>query len=177
MRHLIWVVFFISFCASADQSHNQLNREQCESVIQKQFPNFHIMREDDFPKMYKGRFHDGVNGSLIFGKFYSDKQLDFAAFLIGTKKDEYSYESAIVICRGYENNKYACSTLSKGSHYSEEDDMISLVPHGTYSCIENEHNSSSLYLKFDAVGWASEKASEIYVPQADGSFEQCITSD
>lgn len=177
MRHVIWLALFLSYSALAEQQNFQLSREKCESITNKQFPGFHIMREDDFPKMYKGQFRDGTSGSLVFGHFYSDKRMDFAAFLIGPKKNEYSYESAIVICQGSESDKHTCSTLSDGPHYSEEDDVISIVPHGTYSCIEGEDNSSPISLKLDAVSWASEKASEIYVPQTDGSFERCVTSD
>ena len=177
MRYLIWTALLLSCGTFAGQQNFQLSRKQCEVVVKKQFPDFHIMREDDFPKMYRGRFRDGKSGSLVFGHFYSKDQLDFAAFLIGPRKNEYSYESAIVICRSNGNNRYACSTLSDGPHYSEEDDVISLVPSGTYSCIEGEHSTSSIEIHLDAVGWASEKAGEIYLPKANGSFERCITSD
>lgn len=163
--------------AIAGQSKNTLTRKKCERIINKQFAGFHIMREDDFPKMYKGRFRDGQSGSLIYGNFDSDKYVDFAALLIGAKQNEYAYDSIIAICHGDKNGKYTCEKILDGAHYSESDDEISLVPRGTYNCLEGNDEPSKSTLQFDAIGSYSEHGGGIYERQVDGAYSMCVTSD
>jgi hypothetical protein len=163
--------------AVASQPANTLTHEKFERIINKQFPGFHIMREDDFPKMYKGRFRDGQSGSLIYGNFDSDKYVDFAALLIGAKQNEYAYDSITAICHGDNNGNYTCEKMVEGAHYSESDDEISLVPRGTYNCLEGNDESSESTLQFDAIGSYSEHGGGIYEPKGDGTYNMCVTSD
>lgn len=177
MRYLLWMFLLISSSSLADQPRDTLNREKCEHIIQKQFPEFHIMREDDFPNMYKGVFRDGQIGSLVYGYFDPDKNLDFAALMIGEKQNDNVYDGMIAICHGVKNGNFACEKMLDALHYAEEDNVISLARRGTYNCIKGEDVTVEITLQFDAIGSYSEKGGGVYVPQPNGTYNMCVTSD
>lgn len=177
MRYLLWMFLLISGSSLAAQPGDTLDREKCERIIQKQFPEFHILREDDFPDMYKGRFRDGQIGSLLYGNFDPDDNLDFAALLIGEKLNDNSYDGMIAICHGDKNGNFACKKMLDALHYAEEDNVISLARRGIHNCIEGEDQTSEITLQFDTIGSYSEKGGGIYVPQPNGTYDMCVTSD
>ncbi len=189
MRYLLWVFFVISGDSLADQQINTVNREMYERIIEKQFPGFRIMREDEFDAMFKGSFKDGKSGSLLFGYFDLDKNLDFAAYLIGAKRKYQAdgktpislnfniYDGMIVICHSEKNGNYACEKMLDSPHWMPEENEIVLVPRGTYDCMEYEKEDSHITSQFDAIGLYSEKGGGVYVHQPDGTYEMCITSD
>jgi hypothetical protein len=189
MRSLLLILLLMSGVTFADQPRTTVNREKYERVIEKQFPGFRIMREDDFVDMYKGQLQDGKSGSLVFGNFNSDKYLDFAAYLIGAKRkyqadgktllppDVTVYDGAIVICYGGQEDIYVCERMLDTPHGGKEYNEIVIVPRSTYDCMEYEGKTSHITAQFDSIGKYSESGGAVYVHQPDGKYKKCVNSD
>jgi hypothetical protein len=189
MRYLFLLFFVVSGYSLADApKNNTVNREKYERVIEQQYPGFRIMREEDFIDMYKGTFRDGKSGSLLFGHFDSDENLDFAAFLIGAKRkfwgdgitpvssDEILYDGAIAICHGDKQGSYICEKMVDTLHGELETSEIVLVPRGSYECMKGGKDER-ITTPHDFVGKYSESGGSIYVRQPDGKYKKCVTSD
>jgi len=189
MRYLLLIFILMSGVSLADQPKNDVNREKYERIIERQFPGFRIMREEDYDDMYKGTFRDGKDGSLVFGHFDLDKNFDFAADLIGAKRKYQAdgktplpanatiYDGAIAICHGDKLGNYACEKMFDGPHWGREESELSVVPRGAYDCMEDEGKSSHITAQFDSIGMYSEKGGGFYVRQPDGTYKECTTSD
>lgn len=188
MRYLLLIFILISGVTLADQPKNDVNREMYERIIEKQFPGFRIMREEDFVEMYKGQFRDGKSGSLLYGHFDSDENLDFAAYLIGAKRkyqadDKTSspsdniYDGLIAICHGDKQGNFACEKMVDAAHWGREGSEIVLVPRGTFDCMKGEGKSNHITTQFDSIGRYSESGGAFYVRQSDATYKKCVTSD
>lgn len=190
LRLFLLSLILMPYLASADQPPRPVNREKYERVITDQFAGYRIMREENFIDMYKGQFQDGKHGSLLLGHFDSDENLDFAAFLIGGKRelkgnattlippDVDFYDGAIVICHGdkKDKDKYVCEKILDTPHLGLEYSEIVLIPRGSHNCMKGEGGNLTT-TKIDSVGRYSESGGSFYIQQPDGKYKKCVTSD
>jgi len=189
MRYLLLIFILMPGVTLPDQPKSIVNREKYERTIEKQFPSFRIMREEDFVDMYKGSFRDGKSGSLVFGHFNSDANLDFAAYLIGSKRkyqadgktllpsDVTVYDGAIAICYSDEQGNYTCEKMLDTPHGEKEYNEIVLVPRGDYDCMKGEGKTIHITTQFDSIGKYSESGGAVYVRQPDSTYKKCVNSD
>jgi len=189
VRYLLCALLVVSGYSFADEPRNVLSREKYEHIIEKQFPGFRIMQEEDFDDLYKGQFHDGKNGSLLIGHFDADENLDFAAYLIGPKRIFESdgktplsrgvdiYDGAVAICHGDKQGNYACEKIIDTPHWGREVNELELVPRGSHECMKGGGKAESITSPFDSIGKYSEKGGSIYVRQSDGKYKKCVNSD
>jgi len=188
MRYLLCALLVVPGYSFADEPKKDISREKYEHIIEKQFTGFRIMREEDFVDTYKGHFKDGKSGSLLFGHFDSDENLDFAAYLIGAKRknaadgktplspNENIYEGAIAICHGDKEGNYVCEKMIDTPHWGQENSEIVHVPRGAHDCIKGG-KTENITIPFDSIGRYSESGGSIYVRQPDGKFKKCVNSD
>lgn len=175
-----------SSAVSKNQSTN-IQRDTYQAIIEKQFPDFRILKAEDFDESVRADVRDGVSGALITGDFDFDKNKDFAALLIGSMRNTYKpdasrsynvFEVMLVICHGNEkDNSYACEKLGIGDIYGFEYSTLSVVPPGQYECQFNEGGAKKIVTSIDGIGEYSEKAGGFTVMQKDGTYFRCADSD
>ncbi len=175
--------------ASSAVSENQpanIQRDAYQSIIEKQFPGFRILKAEDFDESVRSDVADGVSGALVIGNFDFDKHKDFAAMLIGNMKNTYKpdasrsynvYNGMLVICHGNaKGDGYLCEERGKTVYYGLSYSTLSIVPPGRHECEFND-GAKEIVTSIDGIGEYSEKAGGFIVLQKDGTYFSCADSD
>ena len=175
----------IASSAVSENHSTNIQRDTFQSIIEKQFPGFRILKAEDFDESARSYVKDGVSGALVIGDFDFDKHKDFAAMLIGNMIDTYKnasrsynvYDGKLVICHGNaKGDGYLCEEGGKTVYYGLAYSMLSIVPPGRHECEYNE-GAKEIVTSIDGIGEYSEKAGGFIVMQKDGTYFSCTDSD